>query len=119
EPGAWRYGGPESGVVRSEVPCRSAPHTETANQDPVFVDAILLFHRGKRLKQIHFTRELVGIAESSVEVQHDCGPRREFPGFSPAVGKEVAFAQCLSPPMEPRVEPPAMRRIRRERGRHY
>src|SRR5262245_15395414 len=78
---ARRNRGPESGVMRPELPSGRAAHAEAAHDDAVLVNAVLPFHRVERFEQVCFTGELVGVAETPVEVQHDRVARREFTGF--------------------------------------
>jgi hypothetical protein len=58
--------GPETGVVRSEVPRGGAAHAEAADHDAVFVDLILALHGIQRFEEVHFAGELAGVAVASV-----------------------------------------------------
>src|SRR5574341_302468 len=112
---AWRNRRPQPCVMRTELPGGSATHAEATDDDAVFVNAVLLFHFVQRLEQIHFACELVGVAITTVQMQHDGIARREFAVSRLAVGQEIDLAQRLATPVEPSVQSPAMRGVRSER----
>ena len=99
--------------MRAEMPRRRATHAEAADQNTILVDRVLAFHRFERFEKIDFAGQLAGVAVAAVEVQHDRVRRREFARIPLAVVQEIDFAQRFSAAVEPCVEAPAMRRVRR------
>src|SRR5438105_2637056 len=77
--------GPITRVVNGEMPGSRATHAEAANHDAIFIDGILLFHCVQRFEQVHFAGQLIGIAVSPVEMQHDGVARRELTAVSLAL----------------------------------
>src|SRR5580704_11642776 len=78
ESGAGRDGGPETGMMRADIPRGGAAHAEAAVQNAVFVDGVLALHGVERFEEIHLAGEAAGIAEAAIEMQHDGIARRKF-----------------------------------------
>ena len=118
EAGARRHCGPQSGIVRAEVPGGGAAHAEAADQDAILVHRIVALDGVERFEEIDFAGELVGVAVAAVEVEHDGVARREFAGGLLAGGEKIDFAEGFVAAVEPRVDAPAMRRGGRIGRRH-
>src|ERR1041385_5490032 len=63
--------GPQSRIVRAELPRGGAAHAEAAHRDAVLVDGVGVLDGVERFKEIDLAGEAVGVTEAAIKMKDD------------------------------------------------
>ena len=87
--------------MSGELPTGGSPHGKTPDEDTVLIDGEIFFDMIQGFKEVHFSGKFIGIAITSVEMQHDGIRWGEGSFLMQPLMEKIQLRELFSPTMKP------------------